>query len=365
MVNTNTDSLLRAANARLKAGKIGVSLESRNGYLYIRGTFPPKPGSDRASPYQQRQALKVPVSPEAIKEAELQCNLIGLDLQLGRFSWEAFLGITEDRESVGYWIGQWQDYYWATRQRTASTTTTWSNYEYWLKRLDSNAPLSVEYLKMAIVTQTKPDSSMRMSMSGTLSRFARFAGLDDKEIKALKGSYGVKSPNLKELPTDAEIEATWQQLADAGSPWRWLFGIVAAYGVRPHEVFYLDNDYSRFPELRVSPGGKTGGRVLLPLLKHWPELWELDQPIMPPRMKLDGVGDRNKRLSPKLAAGFQRQGLRNPYSYRHAWAVRAKMQGLDVDTSSHYLGHSPDVHRSVYLRNAGEEPYRAAWERLS
>lgn len=47
-----TDSLLSAANNRLKAAKIRVTLRRKGDAVYLRATLPPKPGSRRLRPGQ-------------------------------------------------------------------------------------------------------------------------------------------------------------------------------------------------------------------------------------------------------------------------------------------------------------------------
>ncbi|MDJ0899367.1 MAG: hypothetical protein QNJ55_11200 [Xenococcus sp. MO_188.B8] len=51
------DLLLDKANDRLKSYKAVISIYKRGHKLSLRGTFQPKPGSDKNEPYQQYLSL--------------------------------------------------------------------------------------------------------------------------------------------------------------------------------------------------------------------------------------------------------------------------------------------------------------------
>lgn len=375
MPNDNLYRLLDAVNQRLRNGRIGVTLEVRgkNDMLYIRGTFPPKANSGRAQPYQQRHALKAKATPESIKEAERQCKLIGAHLNMGTFDWATIFGdeADGDRTTVGYWVQRFEETYWAERGRNHQTESTWrTTYQYAFDMLDSDRAISADDMCRAIARCTRANSSARRNVVVALSALALMAGLDPSPIKRLRGNYSAQSVEKKELPSDERIEETWQWLSSNKPLWGWIFGVIAAYGIRPHEIFYLSDDFSQFPQMQIADGGKTGSRVILPLHEDWADRWRLYDALMP-RLKLHGT-ETNSALGNKIYAGFRNLNrsipetmkLDEPYAYRHAWAVRARARGLDVDAAAHYLGHSPEVHRATYLRSAGERPYRLAYDRI-
>ena len=61
--------------------------------LWVQGTFPPKPGSDRPLPYQQQISLDIPASEEGFRRAENEARLIGVELvNIGKImNWSFFL----------------------------------------------------------------------------------------------------------------------------------------------------------------------------------------------------------------------------------------------------------------------------------
>ena len=63
----NIQAKLNQANGRLRSGKIGVRIEVRGDRLYLRATFPPKPGSTKQQPCQQRLALGFHANPSGFR----------------------------------------------------------------------------------------------------------------------------------------------------------------------------------------------------------------------------------------------------------------------------------------------------------
>jgi len=49
--------------------------------------------------------------------------------------------------------------------------------------------------------------------------------------------------------------------------WQWAYGMMACYGLRNHELFYLDCD--RLPLLVVKDGSKTGYHRVHPFFPEW------------------------------------------------------------------------------------------------
>ena len=79
--------MLESLNARLKTGRIGVTVEQRGDYLYLVATLPPKPHSGKIRSHQQRIALGVRANPAGFKRAELEAKKLGVQLAEGSFTW--------------------------------------------------------------------------------------------------------------------------------------------------------------------------------------------------------------------------------------------------------------------------------------
>ena len=76
----------------------------------------------------------------------------------------------------------------------------------------------------------------------TCTALAKFAGFQT-DFSALVGSYSPKRVAPRLLPSDEAIAVA--RLSITNEAWQWVFGVVACYGLRPHEAFHLN--LSGFP----------------------------------------------------------------------------------------------------------------------
>ncbi|MFM2431042.1 MAG: hypothetical protein RLZZ511_2255, partial [Cyanobacteriota bacterium] len=114
---------LAAVNQRLKLAKSRVKLFVRGERIYLQGTFPPKPGSDKTQDYQQHMALKVPANEDGFKQAEKEARIISGELLAKEFRWEKY--IRPDRlpenKPCKRWIAEFQEHYLARNELKPST----------------------------------------------------------------------------------------------------------------------------------------------------------------------------------------------------------------------------------------------------
>jgi hypothetical protein len=230
----------------------------------------------------------------------------------------------------------------------------------------------------------------------------------------------------RRIPTTVAIQE-WLDLVMEEDPlWGWVFAMVATYGLRPHEVWHIDNlpDAKGLITIGVAARHirvtKTGFRVAMPLPAEWVDRYQLGgsngeqrlaelrrrhrpkfvnedgQPFDPGRDQVKRC-DNNERLGAlcchklrscdakadfelrsKLYAwvvvdpgdGKRRPQKRKercvPYDLRHAYAIRARetttWSYTDVAT---VMGHSPEIHRRTYLSEmTGEQTKVAVLRRL-
>jgi hypothetical protein len=83
------EARLKQANTRLKGAKVGVSICTIPGRdrLYLRATFPPRPGSRKTEPHQQRMPTGYRTNPAGLRMAEADAKVIGVQLERREFSW--------------------------------------------------------------------------------------------------------------------------------------------------------------------------------------------------------------------------------------------------------------------------------------
>lgn len=170
---------LSQANGRLKAGQVKVSIVNKNNWLYLRGTFPPKPLSKKQSPYQQWLALNLPATPLGLKEAERQAREIGLKLMTGNFEWETRQRI----ERVGDLIEQFGR---SLLAQGLSKTSWKKEYQSPLLKI-ADEPLDADRLRSVLLERTEPDTRTRRRWALAIAHFAAFFGCIGAFIAAIYG----------------------------------------------------------------------------------------------------------------------------------------------------------------------------------
>ncbi|PSB32264.1 integrase [Chlorogloea sp. CCALA 695] len=348
------------ANGRLKSSNAGILIELAGNSLRLRGVLPPKPNSTKKTPYQQRISLNylgIKANPAGIKESEAQARKISALITCREFDWTPYLKATEVSvcHTVNDWVSKFEVDYFAKRSRTPQSETTWKgDYLRVFSKLPQNEPLTVEALTR-VIHNTEPDTRTRKRAVIALNAIAKFASLE-VNFKPYSGTYSPSKVQPRNLPNDLTI-ATWFTKITA-LDWQWAYGILATYGLRNHELFYID--FTDFPMLRVTDG-KTGSRLVYPLYPEWAEEWELNI-IKIPKCS----GKTNSDLGSRVQHAFKRLEIPfAPYNLRHAWAVRSLEYGLDISLAAKQMGHSVQVHSDQYHHWIGKDVHKKAFNALA
>ena len=350
------------ANQRLKAANTGLSLCIKGLSLYGRGTLPPKPGSLKTIPYQQKIALKIRANPAGLKRAEAEAKKIGAALALKEFDWTLYVShvtTPSEKRTIAEWIVALEADYFDRRQRTLASESTWeTHYFEYLRRLPQQQPLTVEILKQAI-RSTQPDSYTRRAMCLSCRSLGQFAELDVAFIKPLRGKYSSRRPARRHLPSDEEIVAALERISNPA--WRWVAAMLATFGLRPHEIFHLDtteleNGGTRIEVLK----GKTGERKVQALHLEWIDEFNLREKYLP---KVKVTGRSNKDLGHRVSCYFRSKKLPfKPYDLRHCWAVRSLRYNINVSLAARRMGHSVTMHTTIYQAWIGDEIDQSSYE---
>lgn len=332
------DGRLKQTNGRLKSANVGVSVEVRGKHLYLRSTFPPKPGSDSDKAYQQRLALGFHANPTGLKLAEQEARKVGALLDCGEFDWGHYVKNNVQAHSVSDWMQRFEADYFDRRERNPKSQTTWDkDYADVYQRLPGNEPLTVQVMLDAIAT-TEPDTRTRKRFVMALAKLAEFAGME-ANFKHLKGKYSPQKVNPRNLPSDAEI-GTWRERI-SNPEWQRAYGLMATYGLRPHEICHLD--FSQFPILLVEDDTKTGQRRVMPFYPEWSTEWNLIGEL--PKI----TGYSNSDLGNRVSHAFGRYAVPfHPYDLRHAWAVRTIQFGVPDSLACRWMGNSVEVFTKTY-----------------
>ncbi|MEP0959441.1 hypothetical protein [Microcoleus sp. FACHB-1515] len=222
--------------------------------------------------------------------------------------------------------------------------------------MDWSQPLTIEALRAAIEA-VAADSRQRKRFCISLGKLAEFAGLS-VNFDELRGRYSARSVDPRSLPSDETI-AAW--FGEVPQMWRWVYGVMACYGLRNHEVFYLNTiELQRGGWFVSVTEGKTGMRTVWPCYPEWIEQFDLRSPVLP-----DVSGRSHSDLGHRVTQMFRRRNVPfHPYDLRHAWAVRTMLFGLHDALAAQQMGHSRQVHSDIYHHWISQGEHQRAFEAL-
>ena len=356
------DHKLKHVNLRLKAANIRPRIECKGDSLYLRATLPPKPNSDRTSPYQQHLSLKVKANPEGLKRAEAQAKKVGAALDLKDFDWADYLEIKPklNNQTVGDWIAAFEADYFEHQERTPTTESSFKlGYYHYLKRLPQNKVLTGQVLER-VIKATKLNSCSRSKICKAFKRFGKFAGIDIGFIdKKLRGTYSTNRPAPRELPSDELIVEFFSKIPNPR--WRWVYGVIATYALRPHEAFHLDTENLEQGGyiLKVLENTKTGYREVPPLHPEWVDQFGLRQKQLP-----SVTGKNNLAFGSRVSRAFRRYHLPfPPYHLRHCYAIRCIRFQVRETLAARWMDHSVAMHTTIYQAHLSKPIEQEAFER--
>ncbi|MBK1987265.1 site-specific integrase [Sphaerospermopsis aphanizomenoides BCCUSP55] len=335
---------IKEANGRLRAINCGVSIERVGGRLYLRAILPPKPNSGKYIHHQQRISISA-ANNDGVKIAEKEAKNLSTRIDERTFDWADYIEIEQPApKTIEEWVNRFEDYYFARRARNHKSETTWrKDYVEVFKKLDSSSTLSPEALKTAIL-ETEPDTRTRRRFCLAISALTKFAKLEF-DAKLYSGNYSPKRRRPRDLPTDKEIAEWFYKIKN--HKWRWVYGLIATYGLRNHEAFFIDVEYLRKRnQMLIILEGKTGYREVWPLHPEWFEEFDLAS------IKMPGIRtDRSNSAIGNTVSQFFGRNARLPfgiYDLRHCWAIRSLAYGIDISLAAQQMGHSLHVHSTLY-----------------
>lgn len=259
--------------------------------------------------------------------------------------------------TCGEWVGLLgRDYL----NRGKSEGTWEGDYLKILKRLPMGELLTVAHLK-SVVDSTKPNTKTRKRACMAVGALARFAQIP-YDPSPYAGNYGPNSVAPRVIPTEEQIEDYWRSLKNPA--WKWVYGVIAAYGLRPHEAFFLDLAQVREkrPDLRVLEG-KTGPRTAYPFPPRWTTKFSLYRPKLP---MVVTENRSHEAIGHSATAYFGEIGCPHKlYDLRHAYAIRMIDLGVRTTYAARYMGHSEEVHQKTYRRWLEERDAASEWQRVT
>lgn len=378
---------IQQANSALSLDKVKIKLKlTSSKSIGLQGTFPCRPGDvgKHGSPNRQYTiSYGFAANDTGVKIAVLKARELDLLLITKQFKWTPDLlgkqaqkiGVIEAEEStklISELIQEYEHEFWKTHAQTRQGIRTWeSHYIRHLKKLPQDIPMSVQAIEAAL-EKTQPNTSARFFLVWQLKKFCEFCGINDfKTIYA----YATPKPHpvIRKIPTDEEIIqgftkigmplSTYANKENITHPeqWQWVYGMLATYGLRPHELFAVNIEAfieptNTFHLVSLNPslteGTKTGERScgIPPLHPHWVELFKLKNIKLP-----ENVSKLSNRTA-KIHIKFRNTDIGfKPYDLRHAYAIRGHRLRVPIKTMADYMGHTVQEHTKTYQRWMSQE----------
>ncbi|MDH6058872.1 site-specific integrase [Chrysosporum bergii ANA360D] len=371
---------LEQVNLRLKSAKTKVTVRESNGSLQLRATLPIKPGDKDTKGTRKKQynlSLNIPANLDGLKTAEEEAYELGKLIARKTFEWnDKYLGneaIKKEFKTIGELLAQFEEEYFKTHKRTTKSEHTFFYYFSRTQRFTNLEDLATPENLISAIAKIDKEWA-RYNATRAISAFCQTFN-----IKIDLSPYSkIPEKNSRNIPTDAEIAAgiikfkdylkkrgnqVNQNVKNSWQLWRWTYGMLAVFGLRPRELFINpDIDWWLSEEntdltWKVHKNCKTGERQALPLYKQWILDFDLRNPKYL-EMLAEVIGKKNQNnyaeitaLTQRVSWWFRKIGLDfKPYDLRHAWAIRAHILGIPIKAAADNLGHSVQVHTQTYQR---------------
>ncbi|MGH1395084.1 MAG: site-specific integrase [Trichormus sp.] len=371
---------LDKVNLRLKSAKTKVSIRESNGSLQLRATLPIKPGDNDTKGTGRKQynlSLNIPANLDGLKTAEEEAYELGKLIARKTFEWnDKYLGkeaTKKDVKTIGDLLEKFAEEYFKTHKRTTKSEHTF--FYYFSRTQRYTNPQDLATAENLINSIEKIDKEWaKYNAARAISAFCQTFNIEIDLSQYSK----MPDRNSRNLPTDAEIllgitkfeeylntrgNQVNQDVKDSWQLWRWTYGMLAVFGLRPREIF-INPDINWWLSAenvdltwKVDKECKTGERQALPLHKEWIDEFDLRNPKYLD-MLATAISKKDKSnhaeitaLTQRVSWWFRKIGLDfKPYDLRHAWAIRAHILGIPIKAAADNLGHSVQVHTQTYQR---------------
>ena len=343
-----------------------LKIEKRGGKLNIRGSLPSKENKNIQK--VQRISLGIDADTDGLEEAKKKLQLINLQLELNQFEWRNWItsSIQESNKTYEFFIKEISEFEknffkeYRNEHLNSARKSTWnSSYKPYIKRMiniyKKNDNKDINHIFLSTLKSYQEGSRSRKQCGTSLNVFADFLKLSlPSEWKSLSRGYGIKKASFRDLPDDNLIEELWRNIPNKS--WQYVFGLMATYGLRNHEVFFCDlsalkNNGDKI--LRVLPTTKTGEHQVWPFHPKWVDLFQLsslgNDPSLLPKINRDLGHTTLQNIGKRITDQFKRYCIKiKPYDLRHAWAVRTIFYDLPDTVAARMMGHSVSLHNQTY-----------------
>jgi len=343
-----------------------LRIEKRGEKLNIRGSLPSKENKNSFKIQRISLGLKADIS--GLEEAKKKLQLINLQLELNQFDWINWISNPNKQSKENDFefpnrLNQFEEFFFKERKNeylSSTRKTTWrSSYKPYLKRIlhiyNDYENENLENIFKKTLESYKEGSRSRKQCATSLNVLAKFLDIKlPEDWKSNAKGYGLNKAGFRDLPTDEAIEKLWNKIPNKS--WKLVFGLMATYGLRNHEVFFCDlSSLTNFGDkiIRILPTTKTGEHQVWPFHPEWVDKFELsklgENPELLPNITRDLKITTLQNIGKRITDQFKRYSLQiKPYDLRHAWAVRTIFYDLPDTVAARMMGHSVSLHTQTY-----------------
>ena len=301
----------------------------------------------------QRISLGVKADKHGLKKALWKAREIQVKLITDSFQWRDYDSSYHSKESIERSLEQFKESFFNEPKRKLNlnaTNATWKgSYVPYLNKLEDiqkqhQLPLDSELFLM-VLESYDVCSAARQNCSTVLKKLAKQEKIKLPENwKELSGGYQSLEKEKLKYPSDQEIVELWNKIKNPR--WKWVFGMLATYGLRTPEVFFcgaedLLNESNENNTIEVFSETKTGSRTAYPLKKEWVELFNLKN-IQKPNIdtNLENPNRLMNYISRNVSRVFRQYELEFiSYSLRHAWAIRSIHNQIPTSAAASLIKH--------------------------
>tara|TARA_Y200000002_G_scaffold363429_1_gene351473 strand:+ start:39 stop:1190 length:1152 start_codon:yes stop_codon:yes gene_type:complete len=360
--------LLQDANAELKRGRVGVSIQQMRNRLFLRSVLPSKVDGKGAT--QQRVPTGELATKSGLKRSVNLAHKLATEKKLESFDWSNWLKsapseqsreeVQTESQTVEAWVQRFKVDWWD--DRTLDTTAqksqakrSWNAYEVQFNRIPNQKDLLTVDLLVEVAKTTKAGSKPRHEFCQKAKALAKFADLPGiKKLEKVHTKYAAKVPKL---PTDEELFAFAEKHRHDGR-FGWCFAALVVYGCRVSEVYSLvpTGDGGTASVLTLKQKGfdpKPRTAIALPFeLVESLDLLNVQKPFE----ISDGENydsDAAKSQTDMFNKWLQKRWIGSTKlsnkNVRHSWCIRSIFDPKFSDgLAARAAGHSLALHTSTY-----------------
>ncbi len=297
-------------------------------------------------------------------EAQTAAIKVSHEIQTGNFIWASWLEEKQAEVAPEELSVNVRDFIKAAeelhgskyRKKPEGGSICWA--KKWKPSLSKLPPAATTLLDEArlirIIKNMPQDSAARRDQGAILVQVAKALGFNIEKMREASKGYGAAQLTPREIPSDELIEENFNLIKLLH--WKWIWGICATYGLRPHEALLITWGADNW--ITVADETKTGARRVCPCKSEWVEKFQLRTLPVP---------TQDPRNVARVASdAFERDGVEiRLYQLRHAYAIRLFEKGVNADLAAKLMGHSVAVHEQTYRRWLQADRIQKAMEGFS